>query len=113
MLRRATASDRHAVEKLMNRHRSRLRKMVRVHLDERLQARVDPSDVVQDALAEALVKLPTFLAERPMSFYPWLRRLAWQHVVKAYRMHVLADCRSVGRSSTTRPIGRHACVVDR
>jgi RNA polymerase sigma-70 factor (ECF subfamily) len=97
LLRQAAESDRGAIEALMARHRNRLKEMVQVHLDPCLRARVDPSDIVQDAMTEAVCKLPGYLADRPMSFYPWLRRLAWQHVVKAYRMHVIADCRTVGR----------------
>ena len=40
-----------ARQELLVRHRSRLRRMVGVHLDRRLAVRVDPSDVVQEALA--------------------------------------------------------------
>jgi DNA-directed RNA polymerase specialized sigma24 family protein len=35
-------------------HLPRLRRMVRIYLDQRLAARVDPSDVVQDALGDAM-----------------------------------------------------------
>ena len=39
-------------------HRDRLRRRVTVRLDLHLAARVDPSDVVQETLTEALRKLP-------------------------------------------------------
>jgi RNA polymerase sigma-70 factor (ECF subfamily) len=52
-----------------------------------LAARVDPSDVVQEALADAARKLAGYLARRPLPFYPWLRRLAWERLVKCHQRH--------------------------
>ena len=71
--------------------------MVAVHLDSRLSARLDPSDVVQDALAEAFQRLSEYLEKRPVSFYPWLRQIAWQRLVKLHRAHIAAGRRSVRR----------------
>ena len=76
LLNRAATGDRSAREQLWVRHRGRLRKMVAVRLDRRLAARVDPSDVVQEAILEADQMLSDYLVERPLPFYPWLRRLA-------------------------------------
>jgi RNA polymerase sigma-70 factor (ECF subfamily) len=66
-------------------------------MDRRLAARVDPSDVVQEALAEAAQRLDDYLRERPLPFYPWLRQLAWDRLVEEYRRHVAAGKRSVRR----------------
>jgi RNA polymerase sigma-70 factor (ECF subfamily) len=71
--------------------------MVRVRMDRRLAARVDPSDVVQEALAEAAQKLSGYLRERPVPFYPWLRRLAWERLVRLHQRHLHAGKRSVLR----------------
>ena len=49
----AGRGDAAARQQLLHEHRDRLRRMVAVRLDRRLAARVDPSDVVQEALAEA------------------------------------------------------------
>ena len=57
LLRAAGDGDAAAREQLLARHRDRLRRMVAVRLDGRLAARVDPSDVVQEALIEADRKL--------------------------------------------------------
>ncbi len=97
LLRRADAGDRQAVEALFDRRRAKLRQMVAVRMDPRLAARLDPSDVVQDALAEAHRKLPGYLRDRPMPFYPWLRRLAWQKLVDLHRRHVQSRRRGVTR----------------
>ena len=82
---------------LLARHRQRLARMVACRLDRRLAARVDPSDVVQEVLAEADRKLECYLAERPLPFYPWLRSLAWEHLATLHRRHVRAQKRSVKR----------------
>jgi RNA polymerase sigma-70 factor (ECF subfamily) len=87
LLERARQGDERAREQLLARHRCRLRRMVAVHLDRRLAARVDPSDVVQEALAEAAGKLDDYLHAQPLPFYPWLRRVAWERLVKLHRWH--------------------------
>jgi RNA polymerase sigma-70 factor (ECF subfamily) len=93
----ASQGDRRAAEQLLVRHRSRLRKMISLRLDRRMVARIDPSDVVQEVLVEAAQKLPDYLRERPLPFYPWLRRIAWERLVELYRQHVQAQKRSVKR----------------
>ena len=96
LLARTAAGDRAARDQLLARHRDRLRRMVAVRLDRRLAARVDPSDVVQEALADAARRLDDYLRDRPMAYYPWLRRLAADRLDKAHRRHT-AGRRSVGR----------------
>jgi RNA polymerase sigma-70 factor (ECF subfamily) len=83
----ARAGDRAARHDLLDRHRDRLRRMVAVRLDRRLSARLDPSDVVQEALADAAGRLSDYLRDRPLPFYPWLRRLAWDRLVELQRHH--------------------------
>ena len=46
----AAAGDREAIVKLLERYRSRLRRMVALRVDPRLNGRVDASDVIQEAL---------------------------------------------------------------
>ena len=96
LLEQARQGDTSARQQLLARHRERLRRMVKVHLDRRLAARVDPSDVVQEALAEAAGKLSDYLRDRPLPFYPWLRQIAWNRMIDARRYH-LRPGRTVGR----------------
>ena len=63
LLERAGRGDDQARQRLLERHRSRLTRMVAVRMDRRLAARLDPSDVVQEALADAVRDLPDFLRE--------------------------------------------------
>jgi RNA polymerase sigma-70 factor (ECF subfamily) len=97
LLTRSANGDRAARDQLLVRHRARLRKMVAYHLDRRLQARVDPSDVVQEVLAEASRKLPEYLRQRPLPFYPWLRQMAETRLVELRRRHVDTQKRSIRR----------------
>ncbi|MFO0953412.1 MAG: sigma-70 family RNA polymerase sigma factor [Isosphaeraceae bacterium] len=95
LLRRAAMGDEAARGFLLDLHRARLRQMVAVRMDRRLAARQDPSDIVQEALADASEKLETYLKDRPIPFYPWLRRLAEERLIHSYRRNVKAAIRTV------------------
>ena len=97
LLRRAEEGDSSAVKQLLERHQPRLRQMIEVRLDTQLSKRVDPSDIIQDAMAYATQKLPEFLETRPLPFYPWLREIAHRRLVDAHRRHMLAEKRTVTR----------------
>jgi RNA polymerase sigma-70 factor (ECF subfamily) len=103
LLRRAAGGDLSARGALWQRHRPRLRRMVALRLDPRLAARVDPSDVVQETLAQADRRLDDYLRERPLPFYPWLRQLAGDRLADAHRRHVRAARRSVTREQGVLP----------
>jgi RNA polymerase sigma-70 factor (ECF subfamily) len=97
LVRRVGEGDQAAVSQLLDRHRGRLRRMVAARLDPRLLARVDPSDVVQEALLKAAQRLPEYARERPLAFYPWLRQLAWDRLVELHQHHIRTRKRSVTR----------------
>ncbi len=102
LLRRTADGDADARNRLLARHRHHLRQMVAVRLDHRLAARVDPSDVVQDVLVEADRRLPEYLRERPLPFFPWLRQLATERLLDLHRRHLHAQRRSVRREEPGR-----------
>src|SRR5262249_5179573 len=62
-----------------------------------LAARIDPSDVVQETLAEADRRLGKYLADRPLPFYPWLRQIAVERLAKLHRSHLRTDRRHADR----------------
>jgi RNA polymerase sigma-70 factor (ECF subfamily) len=105
LLRRVGNGDTLARQELLLRHRDRLRRMIEVRFDRRLAPRLDPSDVVQEALADAAQGLDSYLARPPLPFYPWLRQFAWERLVKMYERHVKAGRRSVNREETLRLSG--------
>src|SRR5262249_43283767 len=55
------------------RHRDRLRRMVALRLDHRLNGRVSPSDILQEAYIDALRRLPHYFAKPDMPLFGWLR----------------------------------------
>ncbi|MEZ6151953.1 MAG: sigma-70 family RNA polymerase sigma factor [Pirellulaceae bacterium] len=91
----ATGGDEIAIESLFQRHRSRLRQMAAVRLDPRLLQRVDPSDIVQETLIDAYRRLPEYLRDRPLPFYPWLRGIAFNRLIDLHRRHIRSMRRSV------------------
>jgi RNA polymerase sigma-70 factor, ECF subfamily len=102
LLRKARAGDESACELLLTHHRERLRRMISVRMDDRLSARFDPSDVVQETLIVAAERLPEYLRGLCVSFYPWLRQIAWNRLVDLHRAHLLTEKRSVCREA---PLG--------
>jgi RNA polymerase sigma-70 factor (ECF subfamily) len=98
----ARDGDEQAREALLQCHRARLRKMVAMRMDRRLAARIDPSDVVQEALKAAFGRLSEYLQAPSRPFYPWLRGIALDRLVEMYRRHVVAGKRSVLREQPRR-----------
>jgi RNA polymerase sigma-70 factor (ECF subfamily) len=103
LLHGAGLGDPEARQQFLVRHQERLRKMIALRMDRRLAARLDPLDVVQETLAEAVQKLSDYLRHRPLPFYPWLRQLAWEKLVELHRRHVQAQKRSVRREERWAP----------
>lgn len=97
LLQQVAAGNPSAASVLLDSHRDRLRRMVAARMDRRLQRRLDPSDVVQDALVEAHRRLGEFARERPLHFYAWLRQLTTDRLIDAHRRHLQADRRTVTR----------------
>lgn len=93
---RAIAGSASAVEELLVDCRPHLQRMVAVRMDTRLKARFDPSDVVQNVLAEASQRMVTF-RQSPEQFFAWLRQLAWDELARLRRDHIRIQKRSVTR----------------
>lgn len=94
---RAARGDEQAWQRLMGEHRARLRRMIAFRLDRRLQGRVDPSDVLQDAYIDATRRLPEYARAPSMPFYLWLRFLASQRLTEQHRRHLGAQARDARR----------------
>jgi RNA polymerase sigma-70 factor (ECF subfamily) len=99
LIERAERGDDAARHELLELYRDYLRRMVAARLDRRLAPRVDPSDVVQEALADAARRMDEFLRDRPLSFFGWLRQLAGERLIDTHRRHVLSQRRSIARES--------------
>src|SRR6516164_8943284 len=97
LLRQAAAGDQRAVTALFTRYRDRLRAMVRLRLNHRLQGRVDPSDVLQEAYLELSRCLAEYLQAPSLPFYLWLRHITGQQLIMLHRRHLGAQMRDADR----------------
>jgi RNA polymerase sigma-70 factor (ECF subfamily) len=97
LLEEVRSGDAPAFDRLFARHRPGLRQFVALRLDPRVRARLDPSDVVQETQLEAYRRMDDFLKRRPMPFRVWLRKTAYERLLKLRRFHVEAAQRAVGR----------------
>jgi RNA polymerase sigma-70 factor (ECF subfamily) len=87
-LRRLAAGDSEALAALFARYRPRLRKMVKLRLDHRLQGRIDASDVLQEAFLDIAKRAPEYVANPTMPFFLWLRFLTGQRLLLVHRQHL-------------------------
>ena len=97
LLEQARAGTAGAVDRLLERHRAYLCRFVGLRLGPQLRARVDPSDVVQEAQMEAVRRLDGYLRDAPLPFRLWLRRIAQDRLLMLRRRH-----RGAGRRAVTR-----------
>jgi RNA polymerase sigma-70 factor (ECF subfamily) len=97
LLGRAESGDEQALARLFDHYRDRLRRMVHLRLDRRLQGRLDPSDVLQDAYIEFARRFPHFAAEGGMPFYLWLRQITGQKLIDLHRHHLGAKMRDASQ----------------
>jgi RNA polymerase sigma-70 factor (ECF subfamily) len=86
-----------ALDRLLEGHRAGLRRAVELRLDPKLRARLDASDVVQEAQLEAARRIDDFLQRRPMPFHLWLHKTAHESLLRLRRQHIEAGCRSADR----------------
>src|SRR5438067_2556335 len=93
----ARTGDVAALNELFARHRGRLRRMVEMRLDRRLQGRIDASDVIQEAYVDAARKLDDYLREPKLPLFLWLRLVVGERLMKLHRQHLGAQMRDAGR----------------
>jgi RNA polymerase sigma-70 factor (ECF subfamily) len=97
LLERAAAGDPEGWRALFDRDRERLRRMVALRMDRRLQGRIDASDVIQEAHIEAMTRLPEYFRQADMPFFLWLRLIVGQRLTLLHRRHLGAQARDAGR----------------
>jgi RNA polymerase sigma-70 factor, ECF subfamily len=97
LLRRAADGDSAALGEAFSAHRPRLRRMVQLRLDRRLQGRVDPSDVLQEAYLEVARSLADYLKDPRIPFYLWARFVTGRKLQAVHRHHLGVQARDAGR----------------
>jgi RNA polymerase sigma-70 factor, ECF subfamily len=102
LLIRLEGGDERALAELFARHRERLRRMIRLRLDRRLQGRLDLSDVLQDTYLEVARRAHDYLAQPTMPPFLWLRFLTGQTLQLLHRHHLKVQMRDAGQEVSLR-----------
>ena len=97
LLQQAGQGDQQAWHALVAANDERLRRMVAVRMDRRLQGRVDVADVIQEAYVEVAEHIDEYLARPSMPFYLWLRAIAVNKLLQLHRHHLGTEMRDAGR----------------
>ncbi len=82
---------------LFLRYSDRLRALVGLRLDRRLQGRVGESDILQETFLDASRSFPHYRDGACRSFYVWLRCIAERRIIDLHRRHLGAKARDAGR----------------
>ena len=94
---RQSGGDPQVLGRIWDRYRERLRRVVRLRLDRRLQGRADPSDVLQEAFLDFQSRAADYAQKPDMPFFLWLRFLTGQRLQLIHRHHLGAQMRDAGR----------------
>jgi RNA polymerase sigma-70 factor (ECF subfamily) len=97
LLGRAAGGDEDALGELFSRYRDRLKRMVRLRLNRRLQGRVDDSDIIQEACLDVARRLPEYVADPQLPFYLWLRHMTGLKLTEIHRRHLGTQMRGAER----------------
>jgi RNA polymerase sigma-70 factor (ECF subfamily) len=97
LLQRAAGGDEESWGSLLTRHEERLRRMVAFRMDQRLQGRIDPLDVIQEAYLEASEHRAEYLRRPAMPFLLWLRGIVGNKLRELHRHHLGTQMRDAGR----------------
>jgi len=94
---RQSSADPRVLGQIWDHYRERLRRVVRLRLDRRLQGRADPSDVLQEAFLDFQSRAADYAQNPEMPFFLWLRFLTGQRLQLVHRHHLGAQMRDAGR----------------
>jgi RNA polymerase sigma-70 factor (ECF subfamily) len=92
----------------LERYRPLLRLLAQIHLDPRLQAKLDPSDLVQETLGQAYACLPDFRGRTAAELEAWLRTILTRKVLHAVRRYLGQQNRDVRRERALDPQAGHS-----
>lgn len=97
LLDRVRLDETDAIGEVFTRCRPRLRQMVRLRLDRRLQGRVDPSDVLQEAYIDVSRRAAEYAAKPEMPFFLWMRMITGQKLLEFHRRHLETKARNAAQ----------------
>jgi RNA polymerase sigma-70 factor, ECF subfamily len=94
---RQSGAEPQVLGRIWEHYRDRLRRVVRLRLDRRLQGRADPSDVLQEAFLDFQTRAAEYADKPDMPFFLWLRFLTGQRLQLLHRHHLGTQMRDAGR----------------
>jgi RNA polymerase sigma-70 factor (ECF subfamily) len=97
LLARVRAGDQQGLADLFARYRERLRRMLRLRLDRRLLGKVDLSEVLHQAFADACQGAAEYLKQPAMPVFLWLRFMTGQRLAALHRQHLGSDFEGAGQ----------------
>ena len=97
LTKRLSAGDLEALAGLFSMAWERLLRMVHFRLDQRLQGRVDPEDILQEAYLAAQQRVDSFAAEKASSVFVWLRLIVGQTMIDVHRRHLGSKIRDANQ----------------
>jgi RNA polymerase sigma-70 factor, ECF subfamily len=96
LLERLRAGDKRALAELFEGYRDRLRRMVELRMDPRLRARLDASDVLQEAYLELAGDLDAYLRDPKLGPLLWMRLHVGRRLTTLHRKHLGTRMRDAG-----------------
>lgn len=97
LIRRVEGGDERALSNLFARYRDRLRRMVKLRMDRRLQGRLDASDVLQEAFLDVARRAGEYRTDPKMPVFLWLRLITGQRLMALHRKHLGAQMRDAAQ----------------
>ena len=97
LLQKAAQGDPEEWGAVLARHRERLRRMVTLRMDQRLQGRIDPSDVLQEVFLVAHQHLKEYLRKPSLPVFLWLRGITGNKLLELHRFHLGTQMRDAGQ----------------
>jgi RNA polymerase sigma-70 factor (ECF subfamily) len=91
------SGGRQALADLFQRDRDRLRWLVELRMDARLQGRVDASDVLQEAFLDAADRMDSYLGRPDLPVFLWLRLVVCERLAVVHRHHLGTKMRDAGQ----------------
>lgn len=112
LISRARSGDSSALGELLDRHRDQLRLLADHDLSEKLQRRVDASDLVQQTFLIAHRAFEQFRGESDPELIAWLHTILNQNVQEAVRRHIHAQHRSLQQEVSIQSAGTTSLPFD-
>src|SRR5262245_39653890 len=94
---RVVAGDDLSLNSIYDKYHVRLRRLVELRLDHRLRARIDASDIIQDAFITVAERIESYVCKPDFPIFLWLRGIVVERLIETHRRHLGARMRDARR----------------